>query len=673
VASAGAAASLFVVSGALAQVGGVVIQTRRDLNTGAESAVPGLPAATLTAIANANAANGTNGRVVWNEPSNANPGFSPNAGNPVIDAAGNIYFPGTMAAYSFTDPDTLSVVFATGTTGNFSANGVSNNRGVFFSSAASGWATSAITMIARDGSTNSTTTNSSGTGPILGGTNVPLTGVPAGSVLNGTGNVAGLGTSVAVSANGMVMFNSLVAPYVNSTTGTGTTIGASFFTGNNSGFAASGLNADALTGTSGATFSLGATQSTGSTSINNSGQFAFAATTAGGDSVTSGVQQNNSGIWRFSSTGNVKVMRRADAAPGAVDGSATSNAAFGAAPVNTNIRINSGGDVLFPETLATTSVPAGFTAATAAQSGVLYVKPSSGALQLIGQTGTPSTGAGSLYYLNSSAFGISSQMFNNSGEALFNAKYNTLASSPNPNPSITANVNDQGIMKWTSGGGTTALFQTGSTPVPGVAGATTFRDLGGISNNQTRLNNLGHYSFSASMTAGGTITTSNDTGLWLGNGTVGGAQLIARGGDLAPGLGGLFFGNAFFGVVMNNTDMIIFQNTPNDGAGHNGPATLFAWGPGFGLIPLFAQGNTTLLGANYPISSGLASYNAASNGDGGVACLNDNGQFTFFANSSGAGGAFGVNNVLMEMQIPAPGAGALALLGLAAVARRRRR
>ncbi|HVU64152.1 MAG TPA: choice-of-anchor tandem repeat NxxGxxAF-containing protein, partial [Phycisphaerales bacterium] len=399
VASAGAAASLLVVSSALADVSGTVIQTRRDLDTGVESAVPGLPAATLAAIANANAANNTNGRVVWNEPSNANPGFSPNNGTPVIDAAGNIYFIGTAAQYTFTDPDTLSTVFVMGGTSNFGPTGQSNNRGLFCASAASGWANSAITMVARDGSTSSNVTGPALNSPLLGGTSVPITGLPTGSVLNGSSNGPGLGAGVSISPNGKLLFNSVIAPYIDSTAGTGPNTGASFLTGPNTGFASSGMHADSLSGTAGATLNMTASQVVNSMSINNAGQFVFASTTAGGDTVTSGAQQNNSGIWQFSSSGNTKIMRRGDAAPGAADGGAGTNAAFGAAPINNNLRINSGGDVLFPETLATTTVPAGFTGANSNQSGVLYYKPSSGSMQLVAQAGTPVPGLSGVNYL----------------------------------------------------------------------------------------------------------------------------------------------------------------------------------------------------------------------------------------------------------------------------------
>ena len=91
-------------------------------------------------------------------------------------------------------------------------------------------------------------------------------------------------------------------------------------------------------------------------------------------------------------------------------------------------------------------------------------------------------------------------MVNNSGTVVFNAKFNANNATANPStsvPAITANANDQGIMQW-SAGTTTMLFHTGDTAVPGVPSAT-FRDLG-FSNTQTRLNNLGHFAFAASMT-----------------------------------------------------------------------------------------------------------------------------------------------------------------------------
>lgn len=673
-AAAGTAIPLSLAPRAWAVLPATVVQTRRDLATGDESAVPGLPAATLGALAAANAANNTNIRVVWNEPSNANPGFSSNNGNPAIDANGNVYFVGTAVQTFYTDPDTLGTVFVTGATSNFSPTGQSNNRGLFLSTAASGWANSAISYLARDGSTGSPTTATSGSGTaILGGTSIPLSGVGT-NVLNGSNNGPGMAAGVVTSPNGTVLFNSIIADV-----GATTNNGAAFFTGGPSGFAASGKNGDALAGTAGATLALTASQIVNSMSINNSGQFAFASTTAGGDTVTSGAQQNNSGIWRFSASGNTKIMRRGDAAPGAIDSGAGANAAFGAAPINNNLRINSAGDVLFPQTLATTTVPAGFTGAATGRQGVLYYKPDAGAMQLVAQSGTSVPGLPGVNYINNTSPGAgATQIMNNSGTVVFNAKFNSSTASPNPSTGITANVNDQAIVRWTPSGGATVLFQTGVTPVPGVAGATTFKDLG-FSNSQTKLNNQGHFSFAASMTNVGSIVpagagvSGNDAGLWLGDGTVGGATLVARAGDAAPGMGGLLFGNAFVGVIMNNTDMIVFQNTTTDGLGNNGPVGIFAYGPTFGLIDLFAQGNTTILGANYPLGSNPASYSSASNGDGGVVSLTDSGLFTFFASSSGTGGAFGVNGAIVTMQIPAPGAGAMALLGLAAVSRRRRR
>jgi hypothetical protein len=224
---------------------------------------------------------------------------------------------------------------------------------------------------------------------------------------------------------------------------------------------------------------------------------------------------------------------------------------------------------------------------------------------------------------------------------VFNAKFNPNSGTNASTAPITANVNDQAIMQW-NGGTATMLFHTGDTAVPGVAGATTFQDLG-FASSLTKLNNLGHYTFAATMTDDGVtiVPTSpgvsgNDHGLWLGDGAVGGATLIARAGDPAPEMGGLLYGNSFTNVIVNNSDLVVFMNTPTTAAGTPDQVTWFAYGPGFGVIKLFSYGNTSMLGSHYPIV--LAQFNASSNGDGGVQCLNESGVAAFFATSAGGSG-----------------------------------
>src|SRR5262249_35243986 len=154
-----------------------VVQTRRDLagpTPGAESAVPGLPAATLAALANYNAANSTNLKVVWNEPSFSNPGFSGNNGTPVIDAAGNVQFFGQAAATSYLDPDTLSTVWVIGGAGG-SFGGTSSNNSSLYRASIVGtnpngspiYGSPAI--FARSGSTASPVTVTTNSDSLLGG------------------------------------------------------------------------------------------------------------------------------------------------------------------------------------------------------------------------------------------------------------------------------------------------------------------------------------------------------------------------------------------------------------------------------------------------------------------------------------------------------------------------
>jgi hypothetical protein len=326
---------------------------------------------------------------------------------------------------------------------------------------------------------------------------------------------------------------------------------------------------------------------------------------------------------------------------------------------------------VFSNNLATANLPTGVATPATAVDGVLYTTVG-GSLNRIAQSGT-TVGAAlpGVSYANAtstsstSAFlAVPNQAINNAGTVLYDAKF--LAGTGG----ITLNTNDQALMAWRSGG-SQVLFQSGVSQVPGASAGTTFASLFpsvGIVNRV--LNNAEHVSFVGTMNAGGTtdlgpITSSNNLGLFFSDITGSlPSQLIAQGGMTAPGTGSTFGNAGFNGVIMNNNDLMVFSNVLADAR-----TGYFAWSPDMGLVNLFNSGTTSLLGPNYPLGS--ISYSGVSNGNGGVLSLNDNGLFTFFANAP-ANGAFPVNNVLMVMQIPAPGAaGALALLGLVAARRRR--
>lgn len=619
-AAAGTAVSLAVATTASADPFFQVVVSRFDLNTGTASLVPGLPPS--------QAGQG----VVWNNPPFSSPGLSNAA---VIDSAGNIAFLGAMNTLTG-PPPTLSPIIST-----------ANQWAVFRATAASNYAFNSISIIARDG-------DPAGVATPLGG---PTPTNPNNWRLNSTSNGAGLAnTGVGMSPNGNVLISGLM----NGTGATTNSNNAAFFTGPSNAISQVAVRGQGADGTTGASFATNLNFAPTAIPVNNSGQVAFASALSGGDTSTSGTTQNDSGLWLGSSSGITKIFRRGEAAPG------TGGAVFGASSTNNSGSrgLNSSGEVMFTNILPTTqgNLPA------AAVTGTLYSN-AGGTMQLIAQSGSSVGGAlPGVSYVDGNGssinhVSITPQSFNNSGRALFGAKFKQAGS-------ITS-ANDTAIMTW-QGGTSQVLFQAGTTAVPGsITGATTFNNLffdtGG--NGQTRINNLNHYTFTAAMTPDGTnITTSNNQGVWLGNtATPGAAQLLARGGMVAPGCGGATFGNGFFGVVLNNSDMVLFQNTLSDGR-----AGLFVWGAEWGLVNLVVKGQTNILGPNYPVETfGLMS---GSNGDGGVNGFNDAGQLTLFVTSNGIGGAFGKNGAHLVMQVPAPGAAAgIALLGLGTLGRRHRR
>lgn len=168
-------------------------------------------------------------------------------------------------------------------------------------------------------------------------------------------------------------------------------------------------------------------------------------------------------------------------------------------------------------------------------------------------------------------------------------------------------------------------------------------------------------------------------------GTAGNLQMIARQGQDAPGLPGFTLNPEVggLGLIMNNMNQMLFDCPtstlrPGDVWGTigerldvassnvNGPKVLYAWGSDFGLVPMLFSGQAVEVedGVYRTIQSWTVS--GAENGDGGSLGLNDSGQFV--ARLSFVEGGWS----LVTLQIPAPGAGILAIAGLSVLARRRR-
>jgi hypothetical protein len=182
------------------------------------------------------------------------------------------------------------------------------------------------------------------------------------------------------------------------------------------------------------------------------------------------------------------------------------------------------------------------------------------------------------------------------------------------------------------------------------------------------------------VTATGTF--GNDQVIMAG--FAGGLQAIARKGDLVPGTDGLRFDIDISGaqLVFNNSNEIMFTtNTTRYAAGDTigvvglttaesilpaGPRMLMGWSAAYGLVPLLTDGQ--LVEVEPGVFKRLVQWSVSpqDNGDGGAAGLNDSGRFT-------ARLSFDDNSwAVTTLQIPAPSAGVLALMGLGAMGRRRR-
>lgn len=257
-------------------------------------------------------------------------------------------------------------------------------------------------------------------------------------------------------------------------------------------------------------------------------------------------------------------------------------------------------------------------------------------------------------------------------------------------------ANDMGMYISTTTG-TTRVFRKND-PVPGMPAGVNFGNVGAANFN---INNSGRVSFGNFMQGPGVITTANAqlagfpptsvlTPGVMGNdvaiitGPANNLQVIARSGDLAPGMGGLHHKiTANNGsLLMNNNGDILFQSdTTPYAAGESigvaggplssiladGPTVLWGWTQSYGLLPMFYTGQQIEVETGVFKSIVQMTVTNPDNGDGGSSGLNDNGEFVvslLFADNTWG---------YVKAQIPAPGTGVMSVLGLGVLARRRRR
>ncbi len=429
------------------------------------------------------------------------------------------------------------------------------------------------------------------------------------------------------------------------------------------------------------------------TSLNSSGSFAFIGgvpTAAGSGGVgvfqtgSATVAGNTGFIGIKTASGAVQVIAQGgQAAPG---GGIFGNGATGLNGFN--IKLNQNGQAYFESRL----VNAGLVTSTNDNRQYIWT-PGSGTVMVQREGQSAPDSGGSQFFGQATPGG---RGFSNAG-----ILYTSTLSGGDVTTSDPATRNDQGLYISTTTSTTKVVRRNdivpGFTAGDNVRFATVSTGFG--------MNNNGQVLFGASLQGSG-VTQSvavnynlagtplrqvsvNTPGV-MGNsaaiftGTAGALQMIARNGDLIPFGNGLRFdlilgGSSF---VQNNNNDILFTtdttyyapgdqigiaNGPLDSVLPAGPRTLMSWTSAHGLVPLLFAGQTVEVEPGDFKTILTWNINTQDDGNGGTLGMNDAGLIT--ARVEFNEGGWGI----VKFQVPAPGAGVMALLGLGVMGRRRRR
>ena len=282
-----------------------------------------------------------------------------------------------------------------------------------------------------------------------------------------------------------------------------------------------------------------------------------------------------------------------------------------------------------------------------------------------------------------------------------------------------AGQNDQFVMISTAAGGLTPTWvQRRNDIAPGFTAGSNVH-MGGVNASSLHMNNNGMVAFPGGLqsTSTGAVQPSvamdidffgdgsvltpgvvgNDYAVFAGMpGLTGstGLKAIARKGDIAPGFGGtlrIAFDGSTPNPALNNNGDVVFGSTLTQYApgtvlgvvGQQPPSdsgafinVLWAYNASsYGLVPLLYTGQAI------EVETGVFKYvnqfqqGTAANGDGGVMNLNDAGQLVVWVRLADSPDplASATSTSYIVLQVPSAGTGSLGLLGLAAMARRRRR
>ncbi|MBK8178771.1 MAG: hypothetical protein IPK67_07740 [Planctomycetes bacterium] len=408
---------------------------------------------------------------------------------------------------------------------------------------------------------------------IRGGDAAP--GVP-GAIL-GTATSSGVGGSPRLSPGGLMFFGSTMSGAVTTADDTAVWVGTP---GN---FSILVREGDAAPGTLGATlntsFSGLSHQPTG---INRAGRVLFQSSLTGGDVSGS----TNNAAWYSGVAGALEmVQRKGDTLPG---GQVLS--AFGFVS-----QMNESGQVLLDHSLSTTL---GTPPATTASDKVLTVWTPGSGTQVIWREGDAAPGTVGAVFTGSV----------NTGANTFTRNAETIMRCDLSGGDTVAGVNDAAVYI-VSPSGINMVFRRGDV-VPQLGGET--YDV--VNNTSQQINRYGRIAMQCTI-KGGASTTADDSLIF--SGTPGNLSIAAREGDPAPGTVGATFGSiSSLPMYFNELGQVIFQaDTVGGDTVSTNNSGLWVWDPTLGLSMILRKGDTINLpvgGADTIASFGLVQFN---NGD----------------------------------------------------------
>lgn len=355
------------------------------------------------------------------------------------------------------------------------------------------------------------------------------------------------------------------------------------------------------------------------------GSFGFHATLSGTGVTTS----NNEAMVVASPGGAIQVLaRRGEQAPGMPVGATFSNLIDGTTSTRL-LQVTTGGRGLFSG-----GVLGGGTTITS-DSGLWFGAP--GALQLIAREGDLDPGG-----TGTTMLGFSNAACNSAGDVIFRTTLSGIL--------VGSNV----IYKWRNGA--TELVIKRGEDAPGLPGLQ-FNDTMLANSFRMQINDAGSIALPGTIRiiTGNGVDGSNNEALWLFT-AEGTRLLVAREGDIAPGLPGLTLGsiNGFLQQMMlGSNDHIVFVcNLSGPSVGTTNDTALYDWTPATGLrlivregVPMspLDDGATPTPDALFPLlwGGGSNGINGGLRGDGQVGFLasftGSDGARTLFASAPGPG------------------------------------